>query len=369
MTFWKKVSCVSPRRVSAKAAVILTLNVPCIMKKILVSLAVVAGVLTIAACDKVQDPAGAAAMVSFRVSIDNPGTKVSYTDQSATNPDLPIKLAWEAGDQLSVLILNDSDLAYADDGFEGRAIYNFTTEQGGSSAEFTGNAPRALEDGEYYMVVYPAICKHTGYVLHAESSQFWYESDHFHQYLIFKTGIAERSAYPKLSQIDYGVLMTAFIDGEFGAIDDVTLQHQTGILKMVIQKPSFLTGDYILSDIYTLGCPIPSIAPFSFGQRVFVWDPGLVEFGTFLNPASFPDDGFILYVPTARISLTGGDSFDLVINKSPLLDPNNPTQSLDQKKLVLNVTIPDGVSINVMPGTMFTLTIGANAPWTEVDYE
>ena len=68
-------------------------------------------------------------------------------------------------------------------------------------------------------------------------------------------------------------------------------------------------------------------------------------------------------------SLTGGNSFDLVINKNKVLDPNNPSQSLDQKKLVLNVTIPDGEAISVTPGNMFTLTIGADAPWAQVDYE
>lgn len=352
------------------------------MKKVLAALAVAAGVLTIAACDKVQEPAGAAATVSFRVSIDNPATKVAYTDQSATNPDLPIKLAWEAGDQLSVLILNESDLAYADDGFEGRAIYNFATEQGGSSAEFTGNAPRALEDGEYYMVVYPAICKHTGYALHSDSSLFWYESyssqgSSYHS-INFKTGGADMFVYPDLDKvIEYGVLMTACLDGDFGAIEDVTLQHQTGLLKIVIQKPSSLPEGYLISDFFAQGCPFSGTAAFNFGKRMFIFRNGPygsngTGFGTHFNSVStFPDDGFVLYCPTGELDLTGGDSFDLIINQYKVLDPNDPSQShsLDQKKLVLNVTLPAGTVISVTPGNMFTLTIGADAPWSLVDYD
>lgn len=341
------------------------------MKRVLSVLAVAAGVLSIAACSKVQEPAGAAATVSFRVSIDNPSTKVSYTDQSATNPELPIKLAWEAGDQLSVLILNNSGLGYADDGFEGRAIYNFTTAEGGAAAEFTGTAPRALEDGEYYMVVYPAICNRTVEVFHASAAQFSYEESYNNNYLNFATPTQINFGFLTPSEMDSGILMTACLDGDFGTIEDVVLQHQTGILKIVIQKPSILTGNYLLSDIYAQGFPWVGYATFDYGKRLFMYNsPMKTNSGTILKSlGSFPDDGFTLYYPTGELNLTGSDSFDLIINKTPLLDSNQPSQYLDQKKLVLNVTLPDGVAISVTPGNMFTLTIGADAPWTQVDYE
>lgn len=329
------------------------------MKRVLSVLAVAAGVLSIAACSKVQEPAGAAATATIRVSIDNPATKVSYTDQSATNPELPIKLAWEAGDQLSVMILNNSGLAYADDGFEGRAIYNFTTEEGGSSAEFTGTAPRALEDGEYYMVVYPAICERTVDMLHASGAQFFYEENTYGNDLNFVTPTQSTFGFLSPSEMDSGVLMTACLDGDFGAIEDIVLQHQTGILKIVIQKPSILTGDYQLKDISSPDFPWVGYASFDFGKRVFMYAPPMnSNSGTVLESlGSFPDDGFALYYPTGELSFT---YMHLIINQQAVTG---------QKELDLEMTLPDGVSINVMPGTMFTLTIGANAPWTEVDYE
>ena len=328
-------------------------------KKVLSVLAVAAGVLSIAACSKVQEPAGTAATVSFRVSIDNPSTKVSYTDQSATKPDLPIKLAWEAGDQLSVMILNNSGLANADNGFEGRAIYNFTTEAGGSSAVFTGTAPRALEDGEYYMVAYPAICERTVDVLHASKAQFSYEENAYGNDLIFVTPTQSTFGFLSPSEMDSGVLMTACLDGDFGTIEDVVLQHQTGILKIVIQKPSILTGDYLLKDISSPGLPWVGYASFDFGKRVFMFgEPMKSNSITVLESlGSFPDDGFALYYPTGELSIS---HMHLIINQYEVTG---------QKELDLDMTLPDGVSINVMPGTMFTLTIGANAPWTEVDYE
>lgn len=329
------------------------------MKKVLSVLAVAAGVLSIAACSKVQEPAGTAETVSFRVSIDNPSTKVSYTDQSATNPELPIKLAWEAGDQLSVMILNNSGLANADNGFEGRAIYNFTTEEGGGSAEFTGTAPRALEDGEYYMVVYPAICERTVDVLHASRAQFSYEENTYGNDLIFVTPTQSTFGFLTPDEMDSGVLMTACLDGDFGTIEEVVLQHQTGILKIVIQKPSILTGDYLLSDISAPGFPWVGFASFDFGKRVFMFgEPVKSNSITNLESlGSFPDDGFALYYPCGNVSFS---HMRLVINRYEVPD---------QKELDLDVTTPDGTVISVTPGTMFTLTIGADAPWTEVDYE
>ena len=47
----------------------------------------------------------------------------------------------------------------------------------------------------------------------------------------------------------------------------------------------------------------------------------------------------------------------------------NQYEVTGQKELDLDMTLPDGTAISVTPGTMFTLTIGADAPWTEVDYE
>ena len=64
-----------------------------------------------------------------------------------------------------------------------------------------------------------------------------------------------------------------------------------------------------------------------------------------------------LYYPTGELSIS---HIHLIINQYEVTG---------QKELDLDMTLPDGTAISVTPGTMFTLTIGADAPWTEVDYE
>ena len=349
------------------------------MKKYLIIMALAAGVLALAACDKratlPQEPSQKATLT---VSIDKPATKAVYTDQRNEDPSNPMKIEWEADDLISVLIFNDSGLAM--DG-ESHAHYLFAATSGGGTAVFESEtAPRALNEGEYYLIVYPALTA----VISDEEAGIYQLNNRYCFYLEDNDGIsfvfdlrygnhgsppelAEKNDTHYLNDVD---LMTAIVIGDFPSGDGaphVHLSHEIGLLAVRIADISVLAEHD--PEVVITGADITMLPDgstcnqltYDFLERQFMsYDYEVSELHlAYEDPIDVPTDGLVFYFPVVEMDLTGGDSFYFWV-ASTYIDDEDTEQPWPAHYMV---EVPTGAAFHVSPGVMSNLVFGPNTTW------
>ena len=116
---------------------------------------IIAAALTAAASCQKNDTVPASTEIKYNpidltltASIEGAGTKVSYTEESNV-----LKAAWEVGDQISLVALNESGNVLSND--------VFTTTSGGAAADFTGTYSNP-DEASSVAVFYPALTEGDG---------------------------------------------------------------------------------------------------------------------------------------------------------------------------------------------------------------
>ena len=116
------------------------------MKKYGMILALAAGVLLAASCEKVNNdlPSGKVNM-TLTASIANPETKTSYNDA-----DGKISVTWSGEEKISVLIVND------DGTIAENCVLTYSGPSDQKEITFTGSVSTKLSE-QKYVCVYPAL--------------------------------------------------------------------------------------------------------------------------------------------------------------------------------------------------------------------
>ena len=116
---------------------------------------IIAAALTAAASCQKNDTVPASTEIKYNpidltltASIEGAGTKVSYTEESNV-----LKAAWEKGDQVSLVALDESGNVLSND--------VFTTTSGGAAADFTGTYSNP-DEASSVAVFYPALTEGDG---------------------------------------------------------------------------------------------------------------------------------------------------------------------------------------------------------------
>lgn len=349
------------------------------MRKYLKILALAAGVLALATCDKhatlPQEPSQKATLT---VSIDKPAAKAVYTDQRYEDPNNPMKVEWETDDMISVLILSDSGLAM--DG-ESHAHYMFAATSGGGTAVFEGpTVPRALNEGEYYLIVYPAFTDEfsdDGAGIYQLNNRYcFYLEDNAETSLKLDLRYGNHGVPPKpaekndthyLNDVD---LMTAIVEGDFPSGDDaphVHLSHEIGLLAVRIEDISVLAEHD--PEVVITGADITMLPDgstrnqlvYDFLGREFRPDTYGVSWLSLVyeNPIDIPTDGLVFYFPVVEMNLTGGNSFYFWVT-STYVDDEDTEQPWSAHYMV---EVPTGAAFHVFPGVMSNLVFGPNTVW------
>lgn len=103
----------------------------------------------VSACNKTETPAvrEAGVAMTLKATIGDPASRVTFTDDESNKV---LKAAWEAGDKVSVLSVDNSGKLIAND--------IFTAGAAGKTATFTGTYTGG--DAEHIMIYYPAFTQH-----------------------------------------------------------------------------------------------------------------------------------------------------------------------------------------------------------------
>ncbi len=204
------------------------------MKKTVMMMALLAGVLLAASCEKVGNEAQQTGFtLTATIAGSAPETKTTYADPG----DGSLTVGWEDDEKLSLLICDPTD------GIVKNYVLTGTKVDDKNCDFSTSETIDALTGGQYYLCVYPALVKETSSGYESETRTLVYlnsSKELRYEGAGTKHFLQDGAASP--DHIKNGDLLigTPVISGSNA---EVELERQVGVLKMVVKLPAkYATG-------------------------------------------------------------------------------------------------------------------------------
>ena len=326
------------------------------MKKIVMILALAAGVLLAASCGKtIEVPQQTGFTLTASIANPAPSTKTTYNDSGEGT----LSVGWAAEEKLSLVIWDPSE------GIIKNYILTSSGTDGNKNRDFsTDETVDPLASGQKYFCIYPAMTTSTdGYYKYETAYSEPLVYDKSNKKLTYTATAVQTGTSSPAHLKDIDLLMgEATVSGNSAS---VVLQRQVGVLKLVIKVPS----EWRTAEKTFQGFSLLSMTPFFYGEMEADFSTGkfnnltekvpfiLVQFS---SPVPSPSsDQFIIYVACGANTLEKDYSFF-------------PTFMIEEGHGFRHKSgIKASVDIPIEVGKMTTLTIDASGSdeWQEMSAE
>ncbi len=318
------------------------------MKKIVMILALAAGVLLAASCGKtIEVPQQTGFTLTASIANPAPSTKTTYNDSGEGT----LSVGWAAEEKLSLVIWDPSE------GIIKNYILTSSGTDGDKDRDFsTDETVDPLASGQKYFCFYPAMTKEDEeYIMYEADDlpRLFYTKEHKTLSYLVQSGA---SSPAHLKDIDL-LMGEPTVSGTSASVD---LERQVGVLKLVINVPSeWRIQEKVLFQGFLMDSPLSA----------FFCDRLEADFraGTFINSAEKVDHFKVLFSDPVPVPESDQFVFYVTCGANTLFEKGKQFMLAFKTEdgLFMHPGIQASSDVPIEVGKMTTLTLNVTDGWMQ----